>query len=380
MPSINDYLQWRGDLSLAQDPWNDVDSLLMAALGYVKLDETVKGECHVSLADLIPLVDAHAGEFFNHIAMSRKLFVEAARSERYGSIVLHDYEDILNEEETTQFAAVAADLPDGTMFVIFRGTDATIVGWREDFNMSYESPVPAQELAVAYLERVTAATNRKVLVGGHSKGGNLAAYAAAHVSEKSQTQIQSVYSFDGPGLDDETMSQAGYARILPKLRSIIPQGSVVGLLMGYHTDYRVIKSEAFPGLRQHDLYTWQVMGRDFVSGGELLPSSRLMDETLHEWLKCVTVEERKAFVDTIFDLVSAGNARTLADLTEDKLKTAALLLRETRKLSGESRAMLLKLMKRFLTLGVENVKTMVSEKNNQHDEKLVHSLETKHEG
>ena len=168
----------------------------------------------------------------------------------------------------------------------YRGTDNSIAGWHEDFDMGYASPVPAQSEAVAYLRRMAEA-GRPLHVCGHSKGGNLAAYAAAFSDEATQELLQDIYSFDGPGLDEAALESEGYARIRPRLRSYIPQSSVVGLLMGYHTDYTVVHAQQV-GILQHDGLSWQVDGPRFQRDEEVDAGARILCEGLHSWLKGIS--------------------------------------------------------------------------------------------
>ena len=244
MPNMMDYLTWRGDLTLRQASWNLVDSLLMASLSYNPFQDTVsdpQGKTLRECAPLLGLENMTGGQYFQQW---RALLFAMAESERFGDMRLHDYVNEVDEERIIQFSALTAEMEDGSTFVAFRGTDNTLVGWREDFHMSFETPVPAQVEALAYLRRQAERTERPLRVAGHSKGGNLAAYAAAHLPPEFQRRILSVCSFDGPGLDEDTMNSPGYERIRPVLHSVLPQSSIVGLLMHYHPDYLVVRSTA----------------------------------------------------------------------------------------------------------------------------------------
>jgi hypothetical protein len=253
-----------------------------------------------------------------------------------------------------QFAAVTFDLPDGTHYVAFRGTDSTIVGWREDFNMAFESPIPAQSAAVKYLAEAAAATTGPLIIGGHSKGGNLAVYAAAHADAEIQSRIRLIYSFDGPGLDDATMASEGYAGIASRIRSFVPQQSVVGLLMTYHPEYTVVKSDGV-GLLQHDSFTWQVLGTGFIAVTELDVSSQLVDQTVHAWLSQVSKEQRKVFVDTIFDILEATGANTVKELLKDVPGRLPAVLKALQKVDFETARMVVTLWGQFVTIGASNI-------------------------
>ncbi len=361
MPNMMDYLAWRGDLTLRQAPWNLVDSLMMASLSYNPFQDVVsdaQGKTLRACAPLLGLEEMTGGQYFQQW---RALLFAMAESERFGGMRLHDYVNEVDEERAIQFSALTAELEDGSVFVAFRGTDSTLIGWREDFNMSFESPVPAQVEAVAYLQRQAEQTQRPLRVAGHSKGGNLAAYAAAHLSPELQERILSVCSFDGPGLDEATMNSPGYARIRPALHSVLPQSSVVGLLMHYHTDYLVVRSTAV-SILQHDAFTWQVRGTGFEELRQVDTASRIMDETLHAWLQNAGPEQRRCFVDAIFEILNATHAETIAEMGNEKFRSALSMLQATRDMDPETRRMFNHLIGEFLRLGAGNVWELISSK------------------
>lgn len=276
-----------------------------------------------------------------------------AETERFGAMHVHDYVDMIDTDRAMQFSAVSCDMDDGSTVIAFRGTDNTIVGWREDFAMAYESPVPAQAEAEAYLLRIAAQTDRPLWVTGHSKGGNLAAYAAVHVPEDIQARLLGVYSFDGPGLDEDTITSDGYARIRQRLHSILPQSSVVGLLLSHHPDYRVVHANSL-GLLQHDAFTWQLKGPHFVELKQVDLDSQLMEQTMHEWLKHCPPEQRRLFVDTLFSLVDATHASTLQDLNTNIFSNAAAVLSATHQLDTDSRRMVRQLLGQLISIGAAN--------------------------
>ena len=268
MPNMMDYLAWRGDIALDYSPFGDVDSLILASLSYLTYPE--EAGLLRDLALTVPPVDKMQFAFVHEI---RAMLSAAAMTERFAGIGMRHPVAVTDQDRDMQFAAVTFDLPDGTHYVAFRGTDSTIVGWREDFNMAFESPVPAQSAAVKYLNEAGALTDGPLILGGHSKGGNLAVYAAAHADPMTQNRIRAVYSFDGPGLDDATMASEGYANIARRIRSFVPQHSVVGLLLPYHPEYPGGQSDG-AGLLQRDSLPWQNILHSRDGGGRVLPVCR----------------------------------------------------------------------------------------------------------
>ena len=354
MANMLNYLDWRGDLLLTADPWNDVDSLIMASLCYIDMPRVAEETLTIrEVAGMLPDYTPARGAQGSFFGSCRALMAQCALSERFENVLLHNYVNDVDPERAIQFSAVMADLPDGSRYVAFRGTDSTLVGWREDFSMAFET-VPAQTAAAAYLERA-AQDGKRLTVGGHSKGGNLAVYAAAHVSPEAQALIDRVYSFDGPGLDDETVASEGYARIIGKLRAFIPQASVVGLLLAHQEEYVVVHSKA-TGLLQHDPFSWQLRGRRFLEVEQVGRASQVVDQTVHEWLKQLSSEERQLFVDTLFNLLESGNAVNVRDLASD----LPAILSASRSVSPSTVWTMGQMIGRLIRIGAGNVRGMIA--------------------
>ena len=374
MPNMMDYLTWRGDLPLTMAPFTSVDGLILASLAYNDLSphaESDDGMLLRALAPLLPLREQTGNQYF---VQWRALLYAMPDTVRFGSIRLHDYVNVVDDERNIQFSAVTADLPDGRVCVCFRGTDSSLVGWREDFTMAFESPVPAQMEALTYLERTALRQGGDLLVVGHSKGGNLASYAAVHAEPETQRRIRGVYSFDGPGLDDATLASEGYRRISGVVYSIIPQSSVVGLLLAHNPNYTVVRSTAL-SLWQHDAFTWQLAGPRFEELGDVDAGSQLMDETLHEWLRQAPPGQRKVFVDTLFTLLESTGAATLNDLSADRLHSALAILSASREVDAETGRMIARLISQFVTIGMGHLLDAATRKPRQRLEQALHHHE-----
>ena len=282
-----------------------MDALIFSALSYIDFDDIVPSE----VDRCISLREA-ANKVFELPNKDRKIRVKkdldllsmVAETERFGSLELCYYKNVFDIEKETQFAAITFLLDDGSAFLTFRGTDKTIIGWKEDFNMSYQNSIPAQRLARAYVQHFAMESDRVLRVGGHSKGGNLAIYASSTVDLNVQNRILDVYNHDGPGFRGYMLEDEGYLRLIPKIHTFLPQSSIFGILMVHKEICTVIKSR-YVGFMQHDPYNWEVIGKDFVILDELAPGAQLMDKTMDEWLQSMTNEERNEFVDTLFNLV-----------------------------------------------------------------------------
>ena len=352
MASMVDYLVWRGDLSFDAAPWNEIDGLLLATLSYLDFHDgsDPTGRTLEELHRAKALKESDNPTF----PLRKAAFEAMAQSARFGGCRVHHAIALTDEEIDMQFSAMCVDMPDGTTCVAFRGTDNTIVGWREDFDMAYTTRVPAQETATMYLNRAAGLSGRPLRLAGHSKGGNIAVYAAACVSAEIQDRIESIWSYDGPGMNREMSQSEGFLRIRELIRSYIPQTSIIGLLMDYYTPYTVVHSKA-SGISQHDPMTWQIYGPHFETHPTVDQTAKVVRDTLHDWLRNSTPEQRASFVDTLFRLVETTKATKISDLTGEKLKSLLTMVGNRKEVSPETRRIFNRLMAQAVTLGFGNV-------------------------
>ena len=316
MANVFDYLKWRGDLTFAQDPPNAVDALIFSGLSYVRYG----GQVEADPGRPVPLTDAAETFFALEDCESRvrvkndmELLRAAAKTVRFGQTRIVMYRDSLIPEQETQFAAMTFLLDDGTAFLAFRGTDHTLVGWKEDFNMTFQQTIPAQRLALQYTRDVALERSEPLRLGGHSKGGNLAVFAAARSSPMIQGRIVEVYNNDGPGFTKYLMGDPGYLAMVPRIKTYIPQSSVIGMLLEHEEPYTVIHSKSV-GLLQHDLYSWEVLGRAFLRVQEVTESSLFLDSTIKTWFAEMTNQERNQLVDVMFTLLGTGGVESAIDI------------------------------------------------------------------
>ena len=320
MADMFDYLQWRGDIPFSAVPPTPVDALIFSSLVYIDfagivpetLDHPVP--LHTAAQVLLKLPKA---EDRVRVKADLELLETAASSLRLRNTRLAFYRSKLIPEEETQFAAMAFLLEDGNAFLAFRGTDTSLVGWKEDFNMSFQDSVPAQREAAAYTVSFASRFTGKLYLGGHSKGGNVAVFASAKAPLGLQNRIQTVYNLDGPGFTESLMGHPGYLRMVPKIRTYIPESSVIGILLEHEEPYSVIKSRQL-SILQHEPYSWEILGGDFVHVQEISAGSRFADETITNWIADMSQAERSAFVDAIYTLLSAGGATQVSDLLSPK--------------------------------------------------------------
>lgn len=324
MANIMDYLNWRGDLTFEESPLNEIDSLILANLSYVPLDGIVPSPWEPESISLKEASDAFWQEReekdllkeFSLIKMAPFAMRRMAATRRFGNLQLMYYQNSINIKEESQFSALCIRIGEGKIFTAFRGTDDTIIGWKENFRMCFET-VPAQKKAVDYLNYVGHTCEGELWLGGHSKGGNLAVYAAVKARPNIQNRIQSIYNFDGPGFSKAMLASSSYQKLQHRIQKYVPTSSVVGMLLEQDENYMVVSSEE-QGLRQHDPITWRVLRTEFVSIPERKEDSEVVARTMHGWIYSLSLEERKSVVDTMFNIIQEANIKTLNDFGENR--------------------------------------------------------------
>lgn len=323
MANIIDYVQWRGDIPLAQVPFGAVDALVLSYLSYMPFEGLVSepfGTEGALLSDVAVhmLEQGLTGACAIDNGKSDCRLLEALRdSERFGTMRLTGYVSRFDRETQEQFSAITFLPPQEMAFVAFRGTDSSVVGWKEDFNMSFSTEVPAQGAALDYVMRASAALPGPVILCGHSKGGNLAAYAGVFAPENVQERIRCVYNFDGPGFNEALLETPQFRKMDMRIHTFVPQSSMIGVLMWHAEPFIVVKSDSV-GVFQHNPYSWQVMGGRFITLPERTRESRLAEETIKSWLENLPPEERKRFIDGVYSVLSVSDGRNIGDLFEAK--------------------------------------------------------------
>lgn len=344
MANILDYIEWRGDVSMAHIPLGEVDALILNRFSYLPLDGLVP-ENPAESVSISELSEAFfAAPQAPHVLLPEdpSLLSQMAKSRRFGALRVSGYVNSFVSAEEKQFSAVTLTLEDGVPFVAFRGTDSTLVGWKEDFNMAFMTAIPSQREAVNYVQRVSEATTGNLHLGGHSKGGNLAIYAATYAPHAIQQRIAGVYNNDGPGFEASVLSSDPYQIVADRLHTYVPQSSVIGMLLEHEDSYLVVHSTQ-KGLMQHNPYTWEVLGPNFIHLKEVTQSSQFLNRTIKTWLSGMDTERRAQFIDALFALLSATDARTLHEISSKWYKNAFVLLKTfsgidepTRKMLGET--------------------------------------------
>ena len=366
MADIFDYIKRRGGISFEEDPFNEVDNLVLAMLSYADFDGILDDSFNtvsLNIADR-RYFEKHprtlAKKSIFHFERAPLLMDSMLKGNRFRETELTKYVDIINSDKDMQMSAVTFLLSDGTAYVAFRGTDTTVAGWKEDFNMSYMPETEGQRSAVRYLNEVGAEISGPIRVGGHSKGGNFAVYASAFCDREIQDRIIAVYTNDGPGFRSEVMEQEAYKRILPKVVSIIPETSIIGMLFTNNVGHLIVKSKGV-GLLQHDALMWMVEGNRFKETKQSALGS-FINNSQKEWLSNLDDESREMFVNTLFSFFEATGMATFDEMIVNRRTSAKKIMAEIKKLPKEKRAMLMAAMAGLLQSSSHVVKRFIRNK------------------
>ena len=329
MGTVYDYLTWRGDLTMRAAPFCEVDSLILSMFAYLDMQDIVpapgeEGELSVwaaSKAFMERYPDPKKSKMGVLIPKDIVKMMRAMRStKRFGTLKMSGYVNLIDPETELQFSAVTFLMADGTAIVTYRGTDDTLVGWKEDMNMCFLPVVPAQIKAAEYLKNVAKEHKGKLILTGHSKGGNLAVYAAVHSDAAVRERITAVYSNDGPGFGKNILDDPDYREIRPRICNLVPQSSVVGMLLEHDENFTVVKSRQKSGFLQHNGLSWEILGNSFVHLKDVTSDSRKLDRTVNQWIRDMTPEQREEFAEAVYQLFSVDGAQTLTDLVAARKK------------------------------------------------------------
>lgn len=355
MENIIDYVKQNMN-RFSDTPLNDVDSLVLSEFSYIKLKKVFD-----AIDDPVTIKDLYKAELFEDMfkevvttEKNKELLSALACSRRFRDIQILSYVEETSEFMQKQFCAITFLLKNDLIYIAFRGTDASLVGWKEDFNMAFMCPVPSQSEALSYVERVASKWKGDIIVGGHSKGGNLAMYSVMMANENVQNRVLAVYSHDGPGFNCDNMLDEGYERIKSKIKKTIPQSSLVGMLLGNNEQYRVVKSSTV-GIMQHDPFTWIVDNYDFIYQDKLNGPAQFVNKTINNWIMDMTVDEREQFVEFIFLVLRAGDANTLGELSDNWQSELHAMLSAYKNIDDDRRKDIMQFIRHLIKMAIKSV-------------------------
>lgn len=351
MNTILDYINWRGDITFNERAFNEVDNLIFSELAYFQFSDVMGFDNSITLADAFSRYNLTN---INHDYTTNNpvpLLESCSKSKRFSNVTVTKFVDITDTKREIQFSATTFIYSKDHIFVAFRGTDSNIVGWKEDFNLSFLDECPAQSEAVSYLKDVLKSFSSNVIVGGHSKGGNLAIYASIFCTSREQKRIHAIYSNDGPGFNEYISSDPRYINILPKVHLAIPEASIIGILFSNKDEKKIVKSNATGGSQQHNPYTWGVSYDSFELADKQASSSVLLDSTFELWLKSIPEDQKKTFVNSLFNSIDASGATTLAQINDQKWLSYNSILKAIRDMDSESKDIFFNSIKKLALAG-----------------------------
>ena len=322
MGNLITYVQQYGAQTFEDKSLTDIDVLVLTEIAYLPFDEIVPKSFDVTEAISLEQLGKefetikekeHENNPFMITSERIELLEVVSKSQRYKEIKVFGFMNDIDDERTKQFAAVCYQWEEENRWIIFRGTDETLIGWKEDFMMTYSDLIPAQTDAIEYLKKQAETFSGILNVSGHSKGGNLSLYASAMQDEAVQNRIEQIYCWDSPGVHRSILGTEGYQRVVSKAKRYIPQDSIVGLMLESQVPYHIIESQG-SGISQHSALMWNIEEDHFVELTELTRNSQLTDQTFKQWTEVVSDEDLKLFFDTFFELFFEMGVETVNDV------------------------------------------------------------------
>ena len=344
-------------LVLSQFSYNELSALFAAGMApkALRLGDTFR-------AEHFPVMFAAIFE----AEKSKRLLSAMAASPRFRDLSLSNYVSEYDAAEGKQFSAVCIGLPNDLTYIAFRGTDESLIGWKEDFTLAFKPQVPAQRRAAEYLAAVSEKLGGSFILGGHSKGGNLAVYAAMSAAPEIQDRILRVYDHDGPGFKEGVLDNDGYRRIKDRIFKTVPQSSLVGLLLYGHDQYSVVGSRSLGGVMQHNTFTWDVSAAgEFRRVEQVTGSARYINAAMRTWVGGLSDLDRERLVETLFGILDSGSADTLTDITHQWRRNASAMFAALKEMDPEMKAHLRELMRDFTSLLAQDLKAKLPRRREQ---------------
>ncbi len=351
MPSIFDYIK-KYDVSFLEKSFTEIDNIIFSRFSYLKFDNILSFNDKISIKNL----------YKKYTSMNIKtdyntydLFKVMATSKRFSSLIVGNYYSIIDDSLEKQFSAITIFLPGNLLYISFRGTDNTLIGIKEDFNMTYMINIPSQFESVNYLEKVLSNNSYFAIVGGHSKGGNLAMYSSIFCKKKYQERIIKIYNNDGPGFFNEIVTNPKYEKNLDKIITFVPETSIIGMLLNHKEEFIAVKSRKSLIL-QHDLFSWEIDDDKLIRVKSVNRKSKYIDDIMTSLLN-ISIEERKKFFDIIYQILISTGVSSIDDLTKEKIKNVKIFINSYKKLSNGEKEFFIKIWKKIVVVATNNIKT-----------------------
>lgn len=355
MSNINDYLLWRGDIPITSKfKFNEIDSMILARFSYLVF-EKIKMNEKETIKSIYEKMKDIPNEDFRYNG-DKELITYLGQSNRFKNMEITDYVKTNKKAIEKQFCAITIHISDKEMYISYIGTDNTIYGWKEDFNMSFMDNVPCQIEGKEYAEKIAKKyPNKNIRIGGHSKGGNVAIYSAITIPTDIQNRIVKVYNYDGPGFSKNIINKYGNDKVIDKIETYIPQDSIIGRILN-HKEKITISLSNEKGILQHDIYSWQVLRDDLIKSKQNTEVSENIDKTLTDWLETTKPEQRKIFIDTVFEVFYSTDANTFGEISKNFSTNIPKMLKKYGQISKEDKKVITNMIKIIFSLYINIVK------------------------
>ena len=353
MANIIDYLDIKGDVGFGQSPINEIDKIILARFSNLPFGKIVfeKKETIENVA--LKMLNLKDEDFF---WKGDKEFVQKiGKNIRYKDLIVSDYSEIKDLLIEKQFAAITIWISNKLRYVSFRGTDTSLVGWKEDFNMAFMDDIPAQKEGLEYLNSIGKKYRGKLIVGGHSKGGNISIYASMRCKPTIRRKILEIINADGPGFNEKVIKSKEYLKILERINTYIPQSSIIGRLLEHEDNYEIVYSSQ-KGVMQHDIYSWQLEGDNLVRVNDLTDESKIVSKVLKKWLEDTTPNQRENFFNIIYEVLVSTDVKDFNDFNIDTFKKIKTIIKSYKNIEKEERKEIEEMFKLLLESIISAIK------------------------
>lgn len=347
MATSIDYIKKYGNSSFAEQPFNDIDNIALCEILYMPFERVISDSFNdgpIPFSDACQRLFEYNGN--RHVApglvLMKKISVKMmamAKTERFGSMKVWGCKCAFDVEPPLQFGAMTFLLPDGTAVVVFRGTDDSLIGWKEDMALYTRKGIPSQQIAVDYLENVAKHVDGDIIICGHSKGGNIALYSALKCSEETRCRIARLYNNDGPGfVTDDLIKCPEYREILPNYRHFVPSNSFIGMLLFHDNDFKAVKCKHFLGFIQHDLSLWKTKGTEILFRDDISSFAKITDEFLKQMIYRVTDDEGRLIDKWFGDLITGMGQDGLMNVSRNLVSSVKGAVKVCSSVDSETKA------------------------------------------
>lgn len=366
MNNITDYVKQYGKFTINELPFNEVDSLVLSQFSYLKFDGLIpvstKEDVSITLEQLSGKKKSDKKLFLDerYEKVNRGLYEAMIKAPRYMSMRLKDYVNVVSEETEEQFSALTCEFDDDFSYIVFRGTDDSMIGWKEDFNMGFMTPVPAQEHAVLYLNRSGLKCKGKIIVGGHSKGGNLAVYSSMHCSEDIKSKILWIYSHDGPGFKDYIFESEEFISIQSRIKKTVPRSSIVGMVLQTQEHYETVMCRNI-GILQHDPFNWSIDGTEFKRADDIHEPIKIRNAALNQWISSLGKDKLEQLSEALFYVFDAADITNLNDFIKEPADVMKRLSTAVSSMDDHDKEMMHEIFSELVTIMGDNFREYVKE-------------------